>query len=58
MTEQEAIVSSLQDRERRINLIRVSLKDQLAALEQYRKSLIHECVTGKRRITEADLAVV
>ncbi len=25
---------------------------QISTLEQYRKSLIHECVTGKRRITE------
>jgi len=27
-------------------------------LEQYKISLIHECVTGKRRITEADLRLV
>jgi hypothetical protein len=25
------------------------------ALTAYRKSLIHECVTGQRRITEADI---
>jgi type I restriction enzyme, S subunit len=28
---------------------------QMDALVRYRKSLIHECVTGQRRITEADL---
>ena len=28
---------------------------QISTLEQYRKSLIHECVTGKRRITEDDV---
>jgi len=28
---------------------------QISTLQQYRKSLIHECVTGKRRITEDDM---
>lgn len=28
---------------------------QISTLEQYRKSLIHECLTGKRRITEDDM---
>jgi len=32
-----------------------NLSDQISTLEQYRKSLIHECVTGKRRITEEDV---
>ena len=32
------------------------LQKQIAALTAYRKSLIHECVTGQRRVTEADLA--
>ena len=31
------------------------LNRQMAALRGYRASLIHECVTGQRRITEADL---
>jgi type I restriction enzyme S subunit len=31
------------------------LRNQIATLTAYRKSLIHECVTGQRRITEADL---
>lgn len=34
------------------------LKLQMDTLIAYRKSLIHECVTGQRRITEADLARV
>lgn len=34
------------------------LKRQMDTLTAYRKSLIHECVTGQRRITEADLARV
>ena len=32
------------------------LNRQMETLFAYRKSLIHECVTGQRRITEADLA--
>ncbi len=32
------------------------LQKQIEVLTAYRKSLIHECVTGQRRITEADVA--
>ncbi|CAG0938438.1 Type-1 restriction enzyme EcoKI specificity protein [Candidatus Brocadiaceae bacterium] len=32
-----------------------NIESQIKTLEQYRKSLIHECVTGKRRITGDDL---
>jgi type I restriction enzyme S subunit len=31
------------------------IESQIATLTAYRKSLIHECVTGQRRITEADV---
>ena len=31
------------------------LENQIATLNAYRKSLIHECVTGQRRITESDV---
>lgn len=31
------------------------LVTQIATLTAYRKSLIHECVTGQRRVTEADI---
>jgi type I restriction enzyme S subunit len=31
------------------------LRKQIATLTAYRKSLIHECVTGQRRISEADV---
>lgn len=34
------------------------LNRQMESLLAYRKSLIHECVTGQRRVTEADLARV
>jgi type I restriction enzyme S subunit len=32
-----------------------NLEEQIATLAAYRKSLIHECVTGKRRITGEDV---
>jgi hypothetical protein len=35
-----------------------SIEAQIATLTAYRKSLIHECVTGQRRVTEADVARV
>jgi hypothetical protein len=35
-----------------------TIESQIATLTAYRKSLIHECVTGERRITEADAGKV
>ena len=35
-----------------------NIESQIATLIDYRKSLIHECVTGQRRISEADVAKV
>ena len=32
-----------------------TIERRLKRLLAYRKSLIHECVTGQRRVTEADL---
>jgi type I restriction enzyme S subunit len=38
--------------------LRGVIKHQIKTLLDYSKSLIHECVTGKRRITESDVARV
>jgi type I restriction enzyme S subunit len=54
--EQNSIAAFLDEKCEEILRLQRNLKTQVAALEQYRKSLIHECVTGKRRIAEADLA--
>ena len=35
--------------------VRDNIESQIETLVAYRKSLIHECVTGQRRISEADL---
>jgi type I restriction enzyme S subunit len=53
--EQEAIANYLDAKQQELLAVKVSLNQQIATLNAYRKSLIHECVTGQRRITETDL---
>ena len=50
--EQEQIAEFLDDKIAKNTKLENNLVKQISTLEQYRKSLIHECVTGKRRITE------
>ena len=38
-----------------INGLRDNIQNQINTLELYRKALIHECITGKRRIIKDDL---
>ena len=52
--EQRHIVDYLDKKCSELTDLQENIKDQISTLEQYRKSLIHECVTGKRRITEED----
>ncbi len=54
--EQEEIAFFLNTKEQELNDIRTNIEAQINTLLAYRKSLIHECVTGKRRITETDVA--
>ena len=56
--EQNAIADYLDKKNEEISTIESNLEKQISTLEQYCKSLIHECVTGKRRITEQDLKKV
>lgn len=56
--EQGEILAALSERENEIEKLRANIQDQLDTLANYRKSLIHECVTGKRRITDADIQKV
>ncbi len=58
LLEQEQIVAYLDAKEEDFVSIVKMLESQIATLTAYRKSLIHECVTGQRRITEADLSQV
>ena len=53
--EQEAICAFLDAKLAEVKRIVTGIETQIATLTAYRKSLIHECVTGQRRITEADV---
>ena len=53
--EQIAIRDYLDSEQDKADQEKALLKSQITTLAAYRKSLIHECVTGKRRVTEADL---
>jgi restriction endonuclease S subunit len=53
--EQQLIIQHLDKKMKLLDNMQSNLSDQISTLERYRKSLIHECVTGKRRITEGDV---
>ncbi|MFH0878116.1 MAG: restriction endonuclease subunit S [Lentisphaerota bacterium] len=55
LAEQEAICVFLEEKLGKLKSIVNSIESQISTLTAYRKSLIHECVTGQRRISEADL---
>jgi type I restriction enzyme S subunit len=53
--EQDAICHFLDAKLAGIDRISSGIQAQVSTLLAYRKSLIHECVTGERRVTEADV---
>ncbi|OGW33028.1 MAG: hypothetical protein A2X58_10435 [Nitrospirae bacterium GWC2_56_14] len=53
--EQEEIAEYLDAKEKDVLAVKETLNQQISTLLAYRKSLIHECVTGQKRITEADV---
>ncbi len=53
--EQRAICRFLDERLAQVARIASHIAAQIETLTGYRKSLIHECVTGQRRISEADV---
>jgi type I restriction enzyme S subunit len=55
VTEQDTIFAYLDEKVAELKRIIEGIESQIATLTAYRKSLIHECVTGQRRITDADL---
>jgi type I restriction enzyme S subunit len=55
ITEQDKICNFLDAKLIEIKRIASGIESQIDTLNAFRKSLIHECVTGQRRITEADL---
>ena len=54
LEEQKAICVHLDAKLDEVKRIVAGIESQIATLTAYRKSLIHECVTGQRRITEGD----
>jgi type I restriction enzyme S subunit len=56
ITEQHAICRYLDEKLNHVAQIVNAIETQIATLTAYRKSLIHECVTGQRRVTQAGLA--
>lgn len=53
--EQEEITDYLDNKLVEIKQVQINIETQISTLLAYRKSLIHECVTGQRRVTEEDL---
>lgn len=58
VSEQREIVNRINQQLKQSKEIEMAITSQISTLTNYRKSLIHECVTGKRRITDADVAKV
>ena len=58
LPEQIEIASFLDKRCEQIREIEHCLKDQVGTLTEYRRALIYECVTGKRRVPEEHVAEV
>jgi type I restriction enzyme S subunit len=55
MPEQRAIASFLTTKDKEFRMLSIQIERQIETILAYRKALIHECVTGRRRISEADL---
>jgi type I restriction enzyme S subunit len=56
--EQKSICAFLDTKLAESKQIVAGIETQIATLAAYRKSLIHECVTGQRRISEEDIKKV
>jgi type I restriction enzyme S subunit len=56
--EQVAILAFLNEKTAAVDSVVATINAQIATLTAYRKSLIHECVTGQRRVTEANVLAV
>jgi type I restriction enzyme, S subunit len=56
--EQREIVSYIENNLKQVQKINESIFKQVNKLLNFRKSLIHECVTGMRSITDTDIAKV
>ena len=55
VVEQKRIAAFIGEKDAEFRPLLAQFERQIAALSSYRKSLIHECVTGQRRVTEGDV---
>lgn len=55
INEQDRLIEYLDGESGKVGGLRSLLEQQIDTLIAYRKSLIHECVTGQRRITDEDV---
>lgn len=53
--EQKVIVEHLDKLKLKINSVTELLNSQITTLQSYRKSLIHECITGKKQVWEGEI---
>ncbi|MSP28843.1 MAG: restriction endonuclease subunit S [Methylococcales bacterium] len=51
--EQQAIAAYLDQETQRLDQLKANLNQQIKVLSDYKKSLIYECVTGKKRVIKA-----
>ena len=58
LAEQKVICDHLNIKTAEVDRITATITAQIETLIAYRKSLIHECVTGQRRVTEADILAI
>jgi type I restriction enzyme S subunit len=56
LAEQQEIAVFIREKDAEFRQLFGQIEQQIETLVNYRKSLIHECVTGQRRITDADIA--
>lgn len=55
LAEQQEIAAFIREKDTEFRPLLAQIERQIETLVNYRKSLIHECITGQRQITEADL---
>jgi type I restriction enzyme S subunit len=55
MDEQIEVCHEIERRAKECNDVKATIESQITTLTAYRKSLIHECVTGQQRVTEEDV---
>lgn len=56
--EQTIIVKQLDELSEKVDLLKHKVINQITTLQSYRKSLIHECVTGKKQVADVAMRTI